>query len=592
MHGPADLRGEPPGQLPRASTSCARSAASTRACRAACTCTWATGKTIRSRCTRRCSARARRIATAPWTTAQARERVARVDALLEEVEGAARRGARDTAIELVAGAARPLRRGARADRRPPSRRDGEPRGARERRARRALLLLHGLHPVPRRGAGARGARRGAAVPRVPRRRRRAARRSRTASCACAMRGQLRRLPVVGDDAEARDRGRDPQAPRPTSSEIEAEGARRGAPAAPRRCCRSSSTAGGADPRADGDGAGRRPATLPDCRRRRLAQGRRAASRCCSCALDGDALRLPPELPGVRRRRSRAPRWPARSCAARAAARATTSRRAGRVRWTRPSSISSPCRCSSATDGVVRVALRSGRHDRDALVVAAAHGAARGRASARRRSSTATCAASRSPPSTGTSLDVDTRELMCACRAVHRCCSTAGGRRGRPPLPARPRPPPAARRLRARTTSPGTSCASRSTWRSSSTARRPSGVLAFYPGPMGATESLLELERVGGARGGQPGARHAGARRRGAARQPRARRARSTGSCRSTTATSSSGLIRTRWRGPDRRARGVGGDRALLRRPRPPRAAGRAASDERRRHGDLRSASPT
>ena len=40
-HGPADLRGERPGRLPRASTSCGRCAASTRACRAACTCTWA-----------------------------------------------------------------------------------------------------------------------------------------------------------------------------------------------------------------------------------------------------------------------------------------------------------------------------------------------------------------------------------------------------------------------------------------------------------------------------------------------------------------------------------------------------------------------
>ena len=34
------------------------------------------------------------------------------------------------------------------------------------------------------------------------------------------------------------------------------------------------------------------------------------------------------------------------------------------------------------------------------------------------------------------------------------------------------------------------------------------VVAFYPGPMGATESLLELERLGGARGRQPGARAA------------------------------------------------------------------------------------
>ena len=39
-----DLRGEPAGATSRASTSCGRSAASTRACRAACTCTWATAR--------------------------------------------------------------------------------------------------------------------------------------------------------------------------------------------------------------------------------------------------------------------------------------------------------------------------------------------------------------------------------------------------------------------------------------------------------------------------------------------------------------------------------------------------------------------
>ena len=48
----------------------------------------------------------------------------------------------------------------------------------------SLLLIHGLHPVPRRGAGARGARRGAALHGVARRQRGAARRWRTAWCAC------------------------------------------------------------------------------------------------------------------------------------------------------------------------------------------------------------------------------------------------------------------------------------------------------------------------------------------------------------------------------------------------------------------------
>ena len=72
-----------------------------------------------------------------------------------------------------------------------------------------LLLLHDLHPVAARGAGARRARGGAAVPRLAR-----------GGVelvgiddgrgAAADAGKLQRLPVVDDDAEARDRGRDPQ----------------------------------------------------------------------------------------------------------------------------------------------------------------------------------------------------------------------------------------------------------------------------------------------------------------------------------------------------------------------------------------------
>ena len=52
MHEHADLRGERRSTTSRASTSCGRCAASTRACRAACTCTSA-----RARCCRRCTRR-------------------------------------------------------------------------------------------------------------------------------------------------------------------------------------------------------------------------------------------------------------------------------------------------------------------------------------------------------------------------------------------------------------------------------------------------------------------------------------------------------------------------------------------------------
>ena len=60
----ADLRGGRRRRTSAASTSCARSAASTRACRAACTCTSATARRS-SRCTRRCSESTRMIERGP-----------------------------------------------------------------------------------------------------------------------------------------------------------------------------------------------------------------------------------------------------------------------------------------------------------------------------------------------------------------------------------------------------------------------------------------------------------------------------------------------------------------------------------------------
>ena len=83
------------------------------------------------------------------------------------------------------------------------------------------------------------------------------------------------------------------------------------------------------------------------------------------------------------------------------------------------------------------------------------------------------------------------------------------RRGRRrPLPAGARPAAAPGRLRARRRRLGRAATSPSTWRSSSTTPRAGRVVAFYPGPMGATESLLELRAWTRAGGAEPGAARA------------------------------------------------------------------------------------
>ena len=80
------------------------------------------------------------------------------------------------------------------------------------------------------------------------------------------------------------------------------------------------------------------------------------------------------------------------------------------------------------------------------------------------------------------------------------------------------------------------------------ARRPGAWSAFYPSPMGATESLLELDAWAELEARQPGAaRRSSPTWRRCSSTARAGCA-STGSSRSTTATSWSALIRTRWRG--------------------------------------------
>ena len=174
-----------------------------------------------------------------------------------------------------------------------------------------------------------------------------------------------------------------------------------------------------------------------------------------------------------------------------------------------------------------------------------------------------------------------RELMCACRACTLLFDRRGGERG--PLPAGARPAAAAGRLRARRRRVGGAARSRSTWRSSSARSAAGRVLAFYPSPMGPTESLLELEAWERLEAANPVLGDAGARRRGAARAT-ARAARAQhwlvpiDDCYALV-----GLIRTRWRGLTGGAEVWEADRGVLRGARPARAAG---EPQRRQEGDL------
>ena len=131
---------------------------------------------------------------------------------------------------------------------------------------------------------------------------------------------------------------------------------------------------------------------------------------------------------------------------------------------------------------------------------------------------------RSPPTHRHVLELATRDVKCACRPCGLLFERAEQHEADPDR--RPRPT---------VDDVWEICGCRSTSRSSSAPT--ATTKAFYPSPMGPTESLLTVRCRRRARG----------RRRGAARQPRARRAGS-GSCRSTSAYALVGLIRTHWRG--------------------------------------------
>ncbi len=96
------------------------------------------------------------------------------------------------------------------------------------------------------------------------------------------------------------------------------------------------------------------------------------------------------------------------------------------------------------------------------------------------------------------------------------------------------------------------------------------VVAYYPGPMGPTESQLEFELVAGARAVQSDPGGDGAGRGGAARQPHWRSAPALARAARRVLFARRGH-QSALEGPDRRQRGLAGDRPLLRGTRSSRA---------------------
>ena len=396
---------------------------------------------------------------------EARERVARVEALLDEVEALADPAARDTALELVQalldlygeGLDRIVDHVAAGD-------DGAPR-ARARGRRAGVAPAAAARPASGAGRGprARGAGRGPPLPRVARRQRRAAG-GRGGRRAAAAAGQLQRLPVVGDDAEARDRGGDPQG---RARRGRGGGRRRAGPARRGRGCCRSSVLPARPHRAGGPVvAGRvRPRRCPTAS---SPLRRSPASRCSSSKVGGTLLRLPAVVSGVRRvARGRAARA-ARSSGARGAPLATTSaaRAAG---WAMRDVHLEPVPLLVDDGGLVRVAwlgvLMVGSRSRRSSPGARRRRRRRGRPRALRP-----CSAPIAPEHRHL-LDLDQRELMCACRA----CSLLFDRGAAGAATTGSCPTGGCgSTASSSTTLAGRSCGSRSTWPSSSAARKRAG----------------------------------------------------------------------------------------------------------------------
>ena len=278
---------------------------------------------------------------------QAREQVARVETLCSRRSRASRPGRARERDRAGAGAARPLRRGARAAR-------GHGRPTRPRSPDDELvshlLLLHGIHPVPveaRVRAALEEVRpylesHGGDVELVAVEDGVVRLRMEGSCSGCPSSAMTLKLAIEDAIHKARPGGRARSRPRTPPRRT-----------ASRRRCIAADPAGAA--RAGGDGHGETWATVGraarSCARTaRCCKDDRAASRCCSCELDGHA-----RTPTARTARPAAQSLEdgelraARAARAPAAGTATTSTaRAGA--WTSPSSTSSRCRCWSTTPG--------------------------------------------------------------------------------------------------------------------------------------------------------------------------------------------------------------------------------------------------
>ena len=307
-------------------------------------------------------------------------------------------------------------------------------------------------------------------------------------------GQLRGLPGVVDDAQARDRGRGAQG---GAGRRAGRGGGRGPRRRPgRRCCRSRSCSP-RSPRAPG----RPPARCRSSRAAGCWSRRSPASGSSSCAWRTG--RSTPTGPSARaaRRRWRAGRWRQRGSSERELAcpgcGTALRRRAGRALHRRAGAAPrARARCSSTDAGLVRVAVQAG------VVVArwprGSHVWPRGAPSASRRPAPAARGGGavrhvrRPRPARHRHLvDINDRRLLCACRRVHAAVRLQGGGR-RAPAPACP-----TRRRRLDDFVLDDAAWDRlripvdmAFFFHSTPAER---VSAFYPSPAGPTESLLELE---------------------------------------------------------------------------------------------------
>ena len=182
---------------------------------------------------------------------------------------------------------------------------------------------------------------------------------------------------------------------------------------------------------------------------------------------------------------------------RAAATATTCCAPGAASTRRDAAPRARSRCSSTTRARSRSRWRprpshgAGHRGSPARDSGRAGVAAAARAAPGRREERCELCGEPIPPEHRHLLDLDDARAAVRLPGVLAAVRPPGGRRRA--LPARPRPPRCASTTSSSTTPRGRSCASRSTWRSSSTARAEQRVVAFYPSPMGPTESLLELD---------------------------------------------------------------------------------------------------